>query len=240
MNAKKPMPADFAEMVAKLSGKKALMNHYSVGQKALYRWVSEAGLSLNDGRSAPKDGRSVPQDFAAIAPAMSKEQLRAHYIVGGPVLQRWITETGVEPRVGPQVRRVLPDGFALTAPSMGFGDLMAHYGASKGVIRRWLEETETSPLNISYEARRMREAMKKRSTGNVRPSRGNGGSNVVQLRNGSIYTQAADELRRFCPVTRRDENGVYDENGTHWLVGNVFCDGDELLARAERCKRRAA
>lgn len=234
MSEKKPAPADLAEMVAKLSGKKALLAHYNVGQKALYRWVSEAGLTLNDGRSAPRDVKHAPQDFTAMAPAMSKEQLRDHYGIGCKVLKRWIAETGAKPRIGPQVRRVLPEGFARVAPTLTFTELQAHYSVSKGVVSRWLQETGTSPL------RTIAAPAKQAGKGNIRPSRGNGRSNLVQFRAPSDHDFAADELRRFCPVSRCDERGVYAQGGNFWRVGNVICTPDELLARAERVRRKAA
>lgn len=234
MNPRKPAPADLAEMVAKLSGKKALMIHYSVGQKALYRWVNEAGLSLNDGRANPKTHRYVPTDFAKLAPTMSREALRNHYRCGDTVLRRWIAETGVEPFFGTKPRCELPDGFAMTAPTMAHYELMAHYGVSKGVISRWLDETGTKPL-------RRAPVIKPKPFHVSTRTDGGRGSNFVFTKTWTEYDLAADELRRNgWPVYHCDERGRANEKGKFWRAGNVVCTPDELLTRAERYRKKAA
>lgn len=238
MSARIPAPADLAEMVAKLSVKKALMRHYNVTQKVIYRWASEAGLTLNDGRSAPRDCRQAPDDFAARAPTMSKEALRAHYRVGPRVLERWFAEKGVQPSSATKPRRVLPQGFAKIAPTMVFQDLMAHYSVSKVVISRWLEETGTRPLQLVRTALPKRRPV--RGHMNLTPTGGRG-VNFAHVRQSSIHEDAADDLRRDrWAVHRCDERGRYEQAGNFWRVGNVVCTPDDLLERAERVRRKAA
>ena len=51
--------------------------------------------------------------------------------------------------------------------------------------------------------------------------------------------QAADVLRRYGPVYRCDERGRMDTKGKLWRFGMVICDGEELIARADRRVRAA-
>lgn len=228
---RRPVPADFAKQVKRLKYKKLIAQHYNVGFKALYRWLSESGISLTDGRKSPFL-KAPPADFMQIAPTMSREKLCAHYDCGDKVLRRWIAETGVAFTSGARPRLHLPPGFALAAPSMTHGELMAHYGVSKGIITRWCEETGTKPF-------RHRAEPKQKRVISMAPSRGQGVQFTITKTYGE-HDLAADVLRRHFAVHRCDERGRYEERGKFWRVGTVVCTPDELLERADRARERAA
>lgn len=230
----RPVPADFAEVAARLGQPSLIRAHYKCGPSAFYRWLDETGVKV----ACRNTYRHAPKDFALIAARMTGKELRAHYGINQAMMTRWIKETGIKPfRLPPINRLPVPDDFAAIAPTMHKGALLRHYGvAQHETIDRWIRESGVKPAAFVPVY-----APKQPGKGNLRPSRGNGKSNVATLRVKSLYDEAADELRRNrWQVNRCDEKGVYAEGGRFWRVGTVICTPDELLARAERAARKAA
>lgn len=221
----RPMPADFATVSQGMTVK-ALQRHYRAKYDTIRRWRDVAGA--DSGRYD-----KPPADFAHYAAIEHKCALGRRYRCSVSKIDRWLSIAGVTPpcaKRGPAPnRRPVPDDFAQVAPTMLKTHLRIHYGVNQDGLDRWIGESGVFPKTFEGGA------------GNVRPTRVPGQSNLARLRNYSIHDQAADILRRDKWIVYRcDERGVQAEKGKFWRVGNVVVDGDELLARAEKKKARAA
>lgn len=223
----RPAPSDLDSIAARYSSVRDIAKHYGTGPRQATRWLKEYGLARGIMQPAP-------DDLAEMAKIMGVRALSRHYDVGEKIVRRWLNEGGITPYFGTRPRRPMPDDFMEVAPTLTLNGICTHYKAGKGAAMRWVEEAGITPAAPV-------QSIPKCSGGNVRPSRGTGASNVVKIRTTSIHDEAADELRRNrWQVNRCDEKGLYAENGKLWRVGTVICTPDELLARAERCRRRAA
>lgn len=176
--------------------------------------------------------REIPADFVKVREQVrSIRNLMRHYDAGPRTVRRWLTEIGAEhkPRPErPECRRPVPEDFAELAPTMTKTGLSEHYGTANKIVERWCAET-----GISAKRRQPRKR-------NVFTMPSNGAPTVERLRNYGIHDEAADVLRHYGPVYRCDEQGRAKERGELWRVGNVVVDGDELMARADRARRKAA
>lgn len=226
---RRPMPADFAEVAALLGGTVPLSRHYRCGLAMLYSWAAEAGVTFTN--RAP-----IPDDFISWAATMNVRQLAAHYQRTEKTIRKWLAEKDVKAAVvtsGPHPRPA-PDDFAKVAPTMTRTALRRHYSASQDMVKRWLDATGITP------ARHIHIPPIKRGVVDLRPGGGRG-MNYAAIRTTSIFDEAADELRRNrWPVHRCDERGVYDDKGEFWRAGTLRLTPDELLARADRYRAKAA
>jgi hypothetical protein len=242
----KPPPEDFREVAATM-GRRALKEHYGVGQDIVTRWFREIG---GNPRSDMQHTRKpVPEDFTALAPSMTAVALQKHYGVGERVVVRWLKETGATTSrtyEKPGSIRPVPDDFARLAPRMTQVQLREHYRVSKLVLRRWIAQAQVRTAGSIVnrrESRPVRQAFTPAFGPRPMVFKGHPGAAVKQddLRLYTKYDEAADILRRErFVVFRCGPTGVFVEKGEHWRVGNVICTPDELLQRAEKYRRRVA
>lgn len=167
--------------------------------------------------------RPMPDDFPQVAARMTSRQMIAHYRTGYKQIARWLAEVNAKPA---SVEEPPPADFAKVAPTMFKRDLRAHYGVGHDKITRWLKEAGVKskpPTPCS----RWKAAPFVSVNGN--------------RSSWTVHDRAVDVLRRErFAVFRCDERGRFDHHGKLWRVGNVVCDGDELLARAARYEAKAA
>lgn len=158
----------------------------------------------------------MPVDFTEHGSVEKNAELSARYGVGICTITRWRNESGCSaPRSafsGPP-KAPVPDGFALTAPTMTMKQLRLHYGRGSDVISRWLNEANVKPKTLQYGYR----------TGAVDHAK----------RDMTRAGQAADFLKRWCPVYRCDERGRACTRGDMWRRGNAVLTDAELIERAE-------
>lgn len=142
------------------------------------------------------------------------DDLMARYNVSENVVRRWIAETGLPRRTKSPANaaRSAPVGFRTAALHMSMDDLCERYGVGSGMITRWKREqgiplsTDRVVTNATFERARI---------------------------DTSLAERAADYLRRDrWVVTRRNERGLYDPAGTHWLCGTRLRAADDLIAFA--------
>lgn len=224
MSAKRPLPDDFAT-VATGRSKEWACQHYKAGNDTVSRWFEESGLGTkNTGRKK----RPAPDDFTAMFPTLRNQfEVCQHYQATEKIVRRWMREAGLKPH---QVQdRPVPDDFAHVAPSMSKTQLGDRYKVSHDVINRWLRMSGIKPLDRTRVAHR---------SSRLVPTRGTGRPNLTITRAASIYDIAANELRRFGPVFRCDDRGIYRQAGDYWRMGWSILTPDELLERAAR--KRAA
>lgn len=157
----------------------------------------------------------VPADFAEHAAVENNTALRARYgNVSVNIITRWRNETGVKAPPSPGTPQIpAPDGFKLIAPTMTMKQLRMHYGRGVDMIGRWLNETGTKPKTLQYGYR-------------------NGPVNTT-LRDMTKAGQAADFLKRWCPVYRCDERGRLKGSGSMWRYGDTVVTPAGLIERAE-------
>lgn len=181
--------------------------------------------------------RPIPHDFMAKAPGMTTNRAAEEWQTGARVVKRWAQETGVQFRSLAGHMQPAPDDWA---------ELCARYTASGlrkknrwglVIITRWTKETGIAP-RVYVPAQKDEPKPKKRTPFEGRGMPVNG---YVRTRLTSIWEDAAGILRADrWTVFRCNERGGSDAKGRYWLVGCVICTPDDLLARAERLRRRAA
>lgn len=187
----------------------------------------------------------VPADFAAQAAIMHRAALVRHYAISWTALDRMIALTGIQPLktspFGPDTQpamrgRPVPADLADMAGKMTRTELQAHYVCHDETLRRWLKATGIEPQPYVRAAHTVR----RRPRYNITPTAGRGSRLKIE-RVTTQHEDAADVLRRFGPVYRCDDNGAANPHGKLWRIGCGFpITGDELLARAERHRRKAA
>lgn len=176
-----------------------------------------------------RNKRPCPADFAEVAPTMCIERMVKHYHTSRKAVQRWLEETGApcpSSNNVTNIARPMPEDFAATAPTMSAHELRRHYRTGEAVIKRWLKEAGVSTKGFS-----------RKWNGGYKLPHGH----FAQLR--THYTpldEAADILRCMAPVYRCNPNGAANEKGDHWRYGGVVLTPDQLLARADRHRRKAA
>lgn len=223
---KRQMPEGFAA-VAVDKGIHELRQLYRASGDVVRRWLEEAGITK--GRSL----RPMPADFTERAKELNRTELRMHYRATTATVYRWIKEAGVGHLIPPpKGTRPLPDDFAELAKVMTCFGLEKHYNCSSDTVKRWTRESGVTPIS-QWEKPRQRKPQKLPER-RLKPV-------MVTPRVRSMYDEAAEALRRDrWAVFRCDERGRYSLAGDFWRVGNVICTPDELLQRAERCRRKAA
>lgn len=179
--------------------------------------------------------RPIPSDFAIVAPTMPIYKLQKHYRASARVILRWLRVSGA-PRTTftPHNKRPVPADLAERAADMHVAALAKHYCVKDETVQRWLAETGCEAAR--YVRPRKEQPTKERahSEGRVLQLRAMNRLNLVTIRVSDDADEAADKLRRFCPVTRCDEQGRFDITGKFWRVGRVVLTDAELIERAER------
>lgn len=225
----RPMPADFADNA--WLGMRELKVKYRSCFRTIARWRAELG------GSDPRDPlANPPADFAAMAAKSNKTMLKQHYGVGDDRLRTWLRVSGI-PAASPQFtkRRQAPDDLAELARTMTVTQIANHYRCYWGTAKRWLEEAgiEAGAASQPVPAKGASGGFVFRGHAAVRQAR--------DMRMYSVHDQAADVLRRErFVVFRCDERGRADQKGAHWRIGNTLLTPDELLARADKYRRKAA
>lgn len=234
----RPIPDDFAETAARISGVKALCRHYKCRSLTIYRWASEAGVELPSRQALP-----VPDDIAQHAKKMTAVELARHYKCSAPTVYRWLLLAGVKParsvraaaKPKPPVSKVrpVPADFAEKAKTMHKAELRRHYSTSFDALNRWLRETGITPASAP------RPVPPRPKTHSLIPT-ASFGRHIATTKTYTAHDIAARTLGRFGPVYRCTREGVADRTGDHWCLGRIVVDGDGLLARAARAERKAA
>lgn len=220
----RPKPDDF-EDIFHLYNKEELMAHYSAGRGAVDRWLA--------GRKAKgiQPRRKLPADFAQVAPGLSAFAVRQHYNTTDAIVARWYREAGIDRPIVYSVPP--PSDFAEMATKLTKSALRKHYDVGTAKIARWLVDAAVDAKTYTPPPRHQRP--KTPWSGYKLPH-----GHFAAMRTTSIYEDAADVLRRFCPVYRCHENGKADEKGEFWRVGMSVLTPDELLERADKYRKRAA
>ena len=222
-----PIPADLAESVKTMS-QAELCRHYRIGQATAKKWFAETGLlpvTFNP------EYRPVPADFAEHT-SIGVEKLRKMYSCGTRTIERWRAEIGFVPAY-----RLKPDNFAQIAVGMTIGQAVERFGAHRQTVAYWFQKAGIKPAKVERKPaiRPTRSVATISNMGRAQPA--------AKLHDRAYGPQdaAADVLRsERWPVYRCKETGRADAAGKWWRVGNVVCDGDELLARAAKYARAAA
>lgn len=231
----RPVPADFAEMREKLGSSKNLQRHYRVGSLTIARWRKETGLpSLRQIKPLPIDLAEMREKLGSI------RKLAAHYGVSDHTVKKWMAKASLPDRP----KCVIPDDLIDVRKRLGGArNVAAHYGVSRTTVDRWVAELGLPDLRFTTEYRERarvtatkRHAKAKKFHRRMPP---NGSPTLHRLNNYSIHDEAADILRPHFPVYRCGKTGLHDPKGKFWRVGNVVCDGDELLVRAAKYRRAA-
>lgn len=219
MNAPRALPDDFAALAPRMTVR-AMCKRWGASDDTIRRWMRRAGIPLRT-----RERQEPPCDFVALARDRTSADLADHYGVSRSAIQEWARRSGVKfarpvvVRKGKNLRPV-PDGFLNLAPQMTRNALRRHFSSSIKTVDRWLREA-------GLQAKPDHGLRLVPATDVPAPAR-------------TIHDHAADILRAFGPVYRCDERGRADHKGGFWRVGQVVVDGDELLARAERKKGKAA
>lgn len=221
----RPMPENFAENA--WLPHKELTQRYNAGGDTISRWRKELGGE--NPRSA------IPADFAEQVDRSNLSQLMTHYCVGEQRIKSWAKRAGIQIKMNLNSRRrAMPDDFADMAPTMPKNGLMKHYRADITTIRRWIEESGVDAMVYTPPPPPPRQARGFVFGGHAR------NQITRDLRQVTMYDEAADVLRHHFVVFRCDERGRADQKGEHWRLGNTLLTPDDLLQRADRYRRRAA
>lgn len=168
--------------------------------------------------------RPMPDGFEADA-HMAINALRTKYGAGRLAVERWLDELGAD-RTGrkPSANRLpVPADFAEMARSLTRTGLVEHYRCVWQVMARWCKEAGVEPVRyVPVPVVRVNWI-----------HRGAVGK-ATDLRQRTMYDEAADVLRQHCPVYRSDARGLFDPKGDFWRIGNGLLTPDELLKRAAK------
>lgn len=222
-----PYPADFPAFAAGRSNI-ALARHYSVDPKVVRRWIREANVTERPFETRPR--RAAPDGFIDVA-HLPIRVLSDRYGCSGDMISRWRSEVGASLT---RKRFDIPHDFADMALVKWKVKLASHYGVCIEVIRRWCLVSGVEPIPAPMVSIGQKNAAQPRSHTPKTPYQP-----VEKPR--SIHDVAARTLREErWTVFRCDERGRGNPDGHMWRVGNVVCDGDELLSRAAKYARAAA
>lgn len=254
----KPVPADFTK-VAPGQTRDQLCRIYGVSTATIRRWREETGVEPAPRSGGTKGGRLgdiIPPDFADLARQHRTEWLAERFKRDKTQIRRWRIKLGIP---GPErVKRGVPADFAKLAPTMYRRDLAKHYKATTATIRRWIEQTgaQSKDPNDALATRKPRRdtssirraprpvpAPKPAPTHNFRLPKG--AATPVPPRDATIEGEAADFMRARGWITYRcNAEGQQKVEGSHWRLGTLIVEPDELLKRAEakgwRAERWAA
>lgn len=96
------IPADFAEFI-KTHAPTAAARKYKAGWNTIHKWARAVGIDLKEVEIV-KSGKPiahkipVPVDYADIAKKYIRKEVYEHYHVTKLTVDRWIEETGIEPK----------------------------------------------------------------------------------------------------------------------------------------------
>lgn len=178
--------------------------------------------------------RPMPDDFPKLAKGMNRYQLVKHYKTSDKAVARWATECGVMPVR--TVNRPVPDDWEQLCSVHTAAELSRMFQADPKVIKRWIAETEIEPVPFDRKSivppKRKPDPFKLMGA----PHKA-----IIRDKPRSIWDDAADVLRaERWAVYRCDEKGKADPKGRYWRAGMVILTPDDLLARADKYRRRAA
>mgnify|MGYP003500746558 FL=1 len=217
-----PVPADFPERMN--ATRPELCKHYLVHKDVISHWRKLSGYVCQY-----QTALVMPPEFAALADKMSLAALAARFKIGKITAAKWRKKLGIN--IAPCKPFVAPEGFVEFMAGHILAEAAAHYGASQDSIYRYCKRH-----NIPF--------ARKPNTFQQKPFAGSWGkakAAPLNQRSYGIHDEAVDLLRRYrWTVYRCDERGRQKDNGTLFRVGNVVCDGDELLVRADKYRRAVA
>ena len=133
--------------------------------------------------------------------------------------------------MGGNVQRPIPVDFAQRAAVMYRRQLIEHYNCGDSILRRWIARSGIEPIAAP------RKLIPRVVRSGHEPKR----AWVAPVVFREVHDVAAHTLRTAgWIVFRCDDRGRAKDGGGFFRVGNVVCDGDELLARAAKYARAAA
>lgn len=88
------VPDDFRES-QKSMGYKELCTKYRCSQQTLQRWYNACDIPLGTYHT---ERSTIPPDWVAVAPTMTKTLLALHYNVSVTTINKWLENTGVDPK----------------------------------------------------------------------------------------------------------------------------------------------
>lgn len=227
------MPHDFHQVMELLNGNRvAVREYYKCGKHALERWLREGGYPEIENLYRQ---RPVPEDYIQMAAKMHRNQIMLHYDADERMVGRWARKTGVKPipfnRPGADAKAdVIPADFAEQAKSKTLTGLRQHYRTDK--VKEWIKRTGIKPLTAGEYVKMQNAKRKERERIRV--------SNKVKARIGVVHEVAAKTLARYAPTYRCNERGKVDVVGAFFRHGMTVLTPDELLAKAERYRSKAA
>ena len=181
--------------------------------------------------------RAMPDSFVSFARGKNCYQLVQHYRTSEKVVRRWADEVGISLSNGRNGHPV-PDKWEELAAVNTIVDLQRMFNVDRKVIKRWMAETEIEP--VPFNRKGIIPVNRKPKSERAFKVMGSPHKAIINTRPRSIWDDAADVLRRFFPVYRCDEKGRADLKGRYWRVGMVILTPDDLLARADKYRRRVA
>jgi hypothetical protein len=132
-------------------------------------------------------------------------------------------------------RNPLPANWEALCAEHTAAEITRLLGVGFKVVKRWMKETEIEPRPYDRKGvvpvNRKPQAIRQMGV----PHKA-----IIRDKPRSIWDDAADVLRHYGPVYRCDEKGTADQKGRYWRAGMVILTPDDLLARADRYRRRAA
>lgn len=177
--------------------------------------------------------RAIPSDFAEKAKTMCRNQLVKHYRTSDKAVGRWAAECDVHPLK--VMMRPAPADWEQLCAKHTAAELRRLLKADIKVIKRWISETDIEPVPFD-----LKSIIPPSRKPNTLKQMGTPHKAIIRDKPRSIWDDAADVLRHYGPVYRCDERGRADQKGRYWRAGMVILTPDDLLARADRYRRRAA
>jgi len=182
--------------------------------------------------------RAMPDSFVSFARGKNCYQLVQHYRTSEKVVRRWADEVGISLSNGRNGHPV-PDKWEELAAVNTIVDLQRMFNVDRKVIKRWMVETEIEP--VPFNRKGIIPVNRKPKSERAFKVMGSPHKAIINTRPRSIWDDAADVLRaERWAVYRCDEKGRADMKGRYWRAGMVILTPDDLLARAEKYRRRAA
>lgn len=171
--------------------------------------------------------KPAPSDFVEVFARIGVIYKTAkHYRVSHTTCSRWVKELGLK-APNPHGKKDAPDDFKEIAPTMIKQELAIHYQVSAQIINRWL-------IECNVEAMRYKPVFQPFFI-NPRVKT----STIPPAKNDHEHHRAANYLRKFMAVSSCDEQGKYQENGSHYRIGYSIFTHQEVIDRAQSHQERA-
>ena len=136
-------------------------------------------------------------------------------------------------------RNPLPANWEAMCAEHTAAEITRLLGVGFKVVKRWIGETEIEPVPFNRQG--IIPVNRKPKSERAFKVMGSPHKAIINTRPRSIWDDAADVLRaERWVVYRSDEKGKADQKGRYWRAGMVILTPDDLLARADRYRRRAA